>query len=72
MKRKLGIAIIGIGGLSNLAKRREDFGIQKQLSLFFKLPMVNDSTEIPVHELHRQEEILVDWLEGRTATAKER
>jgi myo-inositol-1-phosphate synthase len=54
--------VIEIARLLDLAKRRENFGIQKQLSLFFKLPMVKDSTEIPVHELHRQEEMLVDWL----------
>lgn len=64
--------VIEIARLLDLAKRRENFGIQKQLSIFFKLPMVHDGNETPVHELHRQEEMLVDWLEGRTATAKER
>jgi myo-inositol-1-phosphate synthase len=54
--------VIEIARLLDLAKRRENFGIQKQLSLFFKLPMVSDANETPVHELHRQEEKLVDWL----------
>ena len=51
---------IEIARLLDLAKRRGSFGIQEQLSLFFKLPMTGN--EKPEHALHKQEEMLLDWL----------
>lgn len=51
---------IEIARLLDLAKRRKSFGIQEQLSLFFKLPMTRN--EKPEHALHRQEEMLLNWL----------
>jgi myo-inositol-1-phosphate synthase len=51
---------IEIARLLNLSKRRECFGIQEQLSVFFKLPMTKNQT--PEHALYRQEEMLLDWL----------
>jgi myo-inositol-1-phosphate synthase len=54
---------IEIARLLDLAKRRENFGIQEQLSVFFKLPM--SKTGKPEHALHRQEKMLLDWLEKK-------
>jgi len=53
---------IEIARLLDLAKRRESYGIQEQLSLFFKLPMTKNNAK-PEHALHRQEEMLLQWLE---------
>jgi len=51
---------IEIARLLDVAKRRGDFGIQEQLSVFFKLPMMK--TGKPEHALYRQEEMLLEWL----------
>jgi len=51
---------IEIARLLDLAKRREKFGIQEQLSVFFKLPM--SKNDKPEHALHKQEAMLLDWL----------
>jgi len=51
---------IEIARLLDLAKRRESFGVQEQLSVFFKLPMMK--TDQPEHALHKQEKMLLDWL----------
>ncbi|MGI8789201.1 MAG: inositol-3-phosphate synthase [Pyrinomonadaceae bacterium] len=53
---------IEIARLLDLAKRRESFGVQEQLSVFFKLPMTRGKDATPEHALHRQEEMLLDWL----------
>jgi len=53
---------IEIARLLDLAKRRSSFGIQEQLSVFFKLPM--SKTNSPEHALYKQEEMLLDWLEN--------
>ncbi len=58
---------IEIARLLDLAKRRENFGVQKQLSVFFKLPMTKNG-EKPEHALHRQEEMLLDWLNLKNET----
>lgn len=52
---------IEIARLLDLARRRGAFGVQEQLSVFFKLPM--SKTAKPEHALHRQEAMLLDWLE---------
>jgi myo-inositol-1-phosphate synthase len=51
---------IEIARLLDLAKRRNERGIQEQLSVFFKLPM--SKNEKPEHALYRQEQMLLDWL----------
>jgi len=50
---------IEIARCLNLAQERGQGGIQEQLSVFFKLPM---SAGKPVHEFHKQEEMLLSWL----------
>lgn len=52
---------IEIARLLDLAKRRESYGVQEQLSVFFKLPMTKNSS--PEHALYKQEEMLLNWLE---------
>jgi myo-inositol-1-phosphate synthase len=51
---------IEIARCLDLAKRRGKKGIQEQLSVFFKLPMTKN--EKPEHSFHRQEQMLIDWL----------
>lgn len=51
---------IEIARLLDLAKRRNEKGIQEQLSIFFKFPMSRN--EKPEHALYRQEKLLLDWL----------
>lgn len=51
---------IEIARCLELAKRRGEKGIQEQLAAFFKLPM--SKSEKPEHALHRQEQMLLDWL----------
>ncbi len=53
---------IEIARLLDLAKRRMSFGIQEQLSVFFKLPMSKNGK--PEHALHVQEKMLIDWLKS--------
>jgi myo-inositol-1-phosphate synthase len=52
---------IEIARCLDLAQRRGERGIQEQLSVFFKLPMTRHS-EKAENALHRQEEMLVNWL----------
>ncbi len=54
---------IEIARLLDLAKRRRSYGIQEQLSVFFKLPMT--SNEKPEHALHIQEKMLLEWLKQK-------
>jgi myo-inositol-1-phosphate synthase len=53
---------IEIARLLDLAKRRMSFGVQEQLSVFFKFPM--SKNDKPEHALHKQEEMLFQWLEN--------
>ncbi len=53
---------IEIARLLDLAKRRQNFGVQQQLSVFFKLPMTREKDATPEHALHKQEQMLLDWL----------
>ncbi len=55
---------IEIARLLDLAKRRGSFGVQEQLSVFFKLPMTKTKDAIPEHALHRQEQMLSEWLKN--------
>ncbi len=51
---------IEIARCLDLAKRRGEGGVQEQLSVFFKLPTTNGSR--PEQAFHKQEEMLLDWL----------
>ena len=51
---------IEIARCLDLAAQRGESGIQEQLSVFFKLPMTNKET--PEQAFHKQEEMLLDWL----------
>ena len=55
--------VIEIARLLELAQRRGESGVQEQLSVFFKLPQLrDDSNDKPEHALHKQEQMLLDWL----------
>lgn len=45
------------------ARRRGESGVQEQFGYFFKAPMTVDGG-VPEHALHRQEQVLLDWLDG--------
>jgi myo-inositol-1-phosphate synthase len=51
---------IEIARCLDLAKRRGDYGVQEQLSVFFKLPMTKQGR--PEHAFAVQEQMLIDWL----------
>ena len=53
---------IEIARCLDLAKRRGLTGVQEQLSVFFKLPMMKETDDTPEHAFHKQEEILLRWL----------
>ncbi|WP_458096390.1 inositol-3-phosphate synthase [Roseomonas sp. WA12] len=50
-----------IARVLDLAQQRGDGGVQEQLSLFFKAPMVANG-HAPEHAFHAQERMLMDWL----------
>lgn len=52
--------VVDLVRLLDVAKRVGESGIQRQLSLFFKAPF-HDAGEIPVHDLFKQEQLLLDW-----------
>ena len=55
--------VIEIARLLDLAQRRGASGVQEQMSVFFKLPQIeNEAAKQPVHALHLQEKMLYDWL----------
>ena len=51
---------IEIARCLDLARQRGESGIQDQLSVFFKLPMTSGAK--PEQAFHKQEEILLNWL----------
>lgn len=51
---------IEIARCLDLAREREEYGIQEQLSVFFKLPMTR--ADRPEHAFYLQEKMLLDWL----------
>ncbi|QRE73701.1 inositol-3-phosphate synthase [Methylobacterium aquaticum] len=53
--------VIEIARVLDLAKKRGDGGVQEQLSLFFKAPMVKNGNS-PEHAFGAQERMLLDWL----------
>lgn len=61
---------IEIARCLELAQRRGEGGVAEALSLFFKLPQVeNEVTQQPVHALHEQERMLFEWLAQNEKTA---
>ncbi len=53
--------VIEIARVLGLADKRGEGGVQEQLGLFFKAPMVANG-HAPEHALHLQERALLDWL----------
>jgi myo-inositol-1-phosphate synthase len=51
---------IEIARCLELAKHRNEFGIQDRLAVFFKLPLTKNAK--PEHSFHKQEAMLIDWL----------
>jgi myo-inositol-1-phosphate synthase len=60
--------VIDLVRLLDVAKRAGERGIQRQLSIFFKSPY-HAPGETPVHDLFKQEKLLLDWARAH-ATAK--
>jgi myo-inositol-1-phosphate synthase len=58
--------VIDLVRLLELAKRQGEKGIQRQLSLFFKSPYAEPGAA-PVHDLFKQEQLLVDWAKRSAA-----
>ena len=56
--------VIEIARVLDLARARGDGGVQEQLSVFFKAPMVANG-RAPEHAFHVQEQMLTDWLGRR-------
>ncbi len=52
---------IEIARVVGLASKREDGGVQEQLSHYFKAPMVKPG-HVPEHAFHKQETMLMEWL----------
>ncbi len=52
---------IEIARVMGLADKRGEGGVQEQLSVFFKAPMVGNGHP-PEHAFHVQEQMLLDWL----------
>jgi myo-inositol-1-phosphate synthase len=60
--------VIDLVRLLDVAKRSGERGIQRQLSMFFKSPY-HAPGESPVHDLFKQEKLLLEWARTH-ATAK--
>jgi myo-inositol-1-phosphate synthase len=61
--------VLDIVRLLDVAKRVGEFGIQRQLSLFFKSPF-HEEGEAPVHDLFKQEQLLLRWARDKSARAR--
>ena len=61
--------VLDLVRLLDVSKRVGDFGIQRQLSLFFKSPYAAEG-EQPVHDLFKQEELLLKWAREKSAAIK--
>jgi myo-inositol-1-phosphate synthase len=53
--------VIDLIRLLDVAKRKGERGIQRQLSLYFKSPYAAPG-ETPTHDLFQQEQLLLDWV----------
>jgi myo-inositol-1-phosphate synthase len=58
--------VIDLVRLLDVAKRVGESGIQRQLSLFFKSPYHAEG-ETPVHDLFKQEQLLLAWARDKSA-----
>jgi myo-inositol-1-phosphate synthase len=58
--------VIDLVRLLDVAKRSGDFGLQRQLSLFFKSPH-HEPGETPTHDLFKQEQLLLQWAREKSA-----
>lgn len=56
--------VLDLVRLLDVAKRKGERGIQRQLSLFFKSPYAV-AGETPVHDLFAQETMLLDWVAAK-------
>jgi myo-inositol-1-phosphate synthase len=61
--------VIDLVRLLDVAKRVGERGIQRQLSIFFKSPYVAPG-ETAVHDLFKQEKLLVDWVKSHSHNGK--
>ena len=60
--------VVDLVRLLDVAKRAGESGIQRQLSLFFKSPY--HESDIPVHDLFKQEQLLLDWAKEKAGKVK--
>jgi myo-inositol-1-phosphate synthase len=58
--------VIDLVRLLDVAKRSGERGIQRQLSMFFKSPY-HAPGETPIHDLFKQEKLLLDWARAHAA-----
>jgi myo-inositol-1-phosphate synthase len=58
--------VVDLVRLLDAAKQAGESGIQRQLSMFFKSPF-HAPGEVPVHDLFKQEKLLLDWARDRSA-----
>ena len=61
--------VIDLVRLLDVAKRKGEHSIQRQLSMFFKSPFHAEG-ESPVHDLFKQEQLLLAWAREKSATAR--
>ena len=59
--------VLDLVRLLDVAKRCGERGIQRQLSMFFKSPYAAPG-ETPVHDLFKQEKLLLDWARAHATT----
>jgi myo-inositol-1-phosphate synthase len=60
--------VIDLVRLLDVAKKAGEAGIQRQLSLFFKSPY-HGPGETPVHDLFKQEQLLLNWAREKSTKA---
>ena len=61
--------VLDLVRLLDVSKRVGEYGIQRQLSIFFKSPYAAEG-EQPVHDLFKQEELLLKWAREKAAALK--
>jgi myo-inositol-1-phosphate synthase len=61
--------VVDLVRLLDVAKRSGESGIQRQLSLFFKSPYHAEG-ETPVHDLFKQEQLLLQWAREKSTKVK--
>lgn len=55
---------IEIARCLDLAKQRNEKGVLEEISIFFKMPMTKSKDKKAENALHKQEEILLNWLKA--------